>query len=200
MFKSEHGWVSVEGKDAYYQSIREGAPIPLADGQINARADGKRIVVPLRGGRLPRRCVKTNQLVSEDRIRRKMLYSCTPFIYFALLINILVVIILYYVLRKKVVLDLPLSREAQSAVTRNKIVAWSVFAVGLIMIFFGFAAVGGDEGTGIQVVLLGIFMILGALIFAALKAQVLRVVKIRGDNAWLTGAHKDFVASLPPYS
>ena len=47
MIKTDHGWVSAEAKDTYYQSLREGIAIPVHVGETNARRDGKRIVVPL---------------------------------------------------------------------------------------------------------------------------------------------------------
>jgi hypothetical protein len=198
MLMTEHGWVSAEGKDAYYQSIREGAPIPVADGQSNARADGNRIVIPISGGKLPQRCVKTNRPVTEDRVRNRPLYWCTPSIYFALLINLLVVIILYYALRKKVMLDVPLSREGQSLVTKHKLIAWGAFIVGLITMFWGFAFIA-DNAIALFGAFAGIGLLLSGLIYGAKKAVSLRVVKLEGDNAWLVGAHNDYIASLPRY-
>jgi hypothetical protein len=142
--------------------------------------------------------VKTNQPIADDRVRNRTLYWCTPSVYLALLINIIVVLILYYVLRKKVRLDLPLSREGQSLVTKNKLIAWVVFAVGLVALFWGFATVS-ESSSGLFAIFGGITALLGALVFGSRKAVLLRVTKIKGDNAWLAGAHKDFVASLPRY-
>ena len=65
MLRTEHGWVSGEARDTYYQTLREGLPLPMAGLPINGFADKKRIVVPAQGARLPRRCFKTNEAVTE---------------------------------------------------------------------------------------------------------------------------------------
>lgn len=200
LIKTEHGWVSAEGKDVYYQSIREGAPIPLATGQTNARADGKNIVVPIADGRLPHRCIKTNQPVTEDEVKRKALYWSTPAIFFAILINLLVVIILHYVLRKKVMIDIPLSRQGQAIVTKNKIIAWSAFFGGFALFITGMVAAGNQAGTAmIMLIPVGLLVLLFGLAFGVRKGCALRVVKLKEGNAWLAGASKEYLASLPSY-
>src|SRR3954469_9202137 len=47
MIQTEHGWVSAEGRDTYYQCLGEGVPLPHAGSAANARADGHRVVVPV---------------------------------------------------------------------------------------------------------------------------------------------------------
>jgi hypothetical protein len=200
MIKTEHGWVSAEGKDVYYQSLREGAPIPLASGQTNARADGKNIVVPVADARLPQRCVKTNQPVTEDDVKRKAFYWCTPAIFFAILINLLVVIILHYVFRKKVMIDLPLSRQGQAIVTKNKIIAWLTFFAGLAMFIAGMVSAGNEAGSAMLMLIpVGLVVLLFGLAFGGRKGVALRVVKLKNGNAWLAGASKEYLASLPSY-
>jgi hypothetical protein len=71
MIKTEHGWVSGEAKDTYYQSLREGLAIPVHVGETNARRDGKKFVVPLANPKLPARCVKTNTPVSSQEWKTK---------------------------------------------------------------------------------------------------------------------------------
>lgn len=198
MIKTEHGWVSAEGKDHYYQALREGAPIPVADGQTNARADGKYIVIPVNGGKLPLRCVKTNQPVTDDRASRKTLYWCTPWVFLAILANLIILAILYFVLRKKVIVDIPLSQEGQRIVTRHKTISWLSFFLGLGLLFWGIATVNTtDEGPIFMIA--GFLVMLGSLVYGGRKAQVLRVAKLRNGQAWLVGATPAFVGSLPKY-
>jgi hypothetical protein len=198
MIKTEHGWVSAEGKDHYYQALREGAPIPVADGQTNARADGKYVVIPVSGGKLPLRCVKTNQPVTDDRAPSKTLYWCTPWVFLALLANILILAILYFVLRKKVIVDIPLSVEGQRIVTRHKTIAWLSFFLGLGLLFWGITIVNtSDEGPIFMIA--GFLLMLGSLVYGGRKAQALRVAKLRNGQAWLVGATPAFVGSLPKY-
>jgi hypothetical protein len=198
MINTAHGWVSADGKDLYYQALREGGPIPLALGQTNAVARGKFIVVPATNARLPMRCVKTNQPVTEDDINRKALYWCTPAIYFALLLNLLVVIILNYVLRKKVMIDIPLSKEGRRIITRNLTIMWAAILGGLFLFIVGVASIDGpSEDALILLFPLGLLILLGGLIFGNRKGCALRVAKLKNGEAWLAGASRDYLASLP---
>lgn len=199
MIKTDHGWVSVDGKEMYYQSLREGASIPLADGLSNARADGKNIIIPIMGGRLPNRCVKTNQPVTETDVKRKALYWCHPAIFLTFLINILVVLILYYVLRKKVMIDIPLSQEGSRIVRKNKIISWALFLGGIALTVMGLMGINGPlDDAVVPAIPVGMLVLLFGIVFSGRKAVALRVVKLKGDEAWLGGASKEFVASLPP--
>ncbi len=198
LIKTEHGWVSAEGKDHYYQALHEGAPIPIADGQTNARADGKYIVIPVSGGNLPLRCVKTNQPVTEDRAMRKTLYWCTPWVFLALLANLLILAILYFVLRKKVIIDIPLSLEGQRIVTRHKTITWLSFFSGIAVIIWGIAT-AISTATGPIILIAGFLILLAALVYGGRKAHALRVAKLRNGQAWLVGATPAFVGSLPKY-
>ena len=69
MIKTEHGWVSAEGKDTYYQALREGIAPALAGAGVTAWRDGRRLVIPVRGARLPARCVKTNTPVAPGQYK-----------------------------------------------------------------------------------------------------------------------------------
>ncbi|ATC62644.1 hypothetical protein CMV30_00920 [Nibricoccus aquaticus] len=198
MLKTEHGWVSVEGKDTYYQSIREGAPIPLADGLCNARAHGKYIVIPVVGGKLPLRCIKTNQPVPENLAKRKTLYWCTPWVFLAILANILILAVLYFILRKKVVVDIPLSADGQREVTFKKTIAWLTFFAGIATIIWGGATINSTS-HGPIVFIAGFIILLASLVYGGRAAHALRVAKWKGGDAWLTGACPAFLASLPKY-
>ena len=199
MIKTDHGWVSVDGKEIYYQSLREGAPIPLADGLSNALADGKNIVIPAVGGRLPNRCIKTNQPVTETDVKRKALYWCKPLIYLAILINVLVVIILYFVFRKKVMVDIPLSKEGRGIVTKNKIIGWVTFVGGLAVMFVGFAGTANpSNNAGVMLIPIGLLVLLFGMVFLGRKGVALRVAKMKDGEAWLAGASKEYLAMLPP--
>jgi len=94
MIKTEHGWVSGEAKDTYYQSLREGLAIPVHASETNARRDGTKVVVPVANPRLPARCMKTNQPVSAAEQKEKPLYWATPWIYLTLFIGWIITLIL----------------------------------------------------------------------------------------------------------
>jgi hypothetical protein len=201
MIETEHGWVSAEGKELYHASLREGAPVPLAPGISNARADGKYIVVPATGARLPQRCVKTNNAVGDEDVEAKTLYWCSPYIYFALLANILILIILYFVFRKKISVEIPLSREGARIVRNHAIKAWALVIGGFVLFGYGMSQVFDQNGgLGGILAVLGIVVLLLGVVGGARRAVGLRVAKLRDGHAWLAGACPAFVASLPRYS
>ena len=194
LIQTEHGWVSAEGRDTYYQCLRENAPFPVPAGMTNARADGKRVVVPMGNPVLPRRCIKTNQAVGEEHVKRKVLYWCTPWVYLALLLNILIVLILYLILRKKVPIEIPLSEEGRKMLHKHAWIAAGVAGAGIL------CALAPVWASGLwAMVPLGIVLVLGACIYANIKATQLRPVKMKNGELWLAGASPEFVASLPAY-
>lgn len=195
MIQTKDGWVSAEGKDAYYQSLREGAPIPAADGVSNARRDRKYVVVPAGQPRLPLRCIKTNSPVTPAQCRRRTLYWYSPWIALSILISILIFLILYLVLRKKVVIEIPLSDAGRKRVRLHAAIAWlaGLGAIGLVVA--GFSA---PESLGLLAVA-GLLLFLAALVYGSYKGTALRVAKLRNGEAWLSGAGPEFLASLPPY-
>jgi hypothetical protein len=194
MIQTEHGWVSAEGRDTYYQCLREG--VPISTSSPNARADGRRIVVPATGARLPLRCIKTNEPVTEADVRARTLWWCPPLVIFTILLNLLITLILYFVLRKSVKLDIPLSRRGRQIVRRNALIAFAAGALGFALVIFPIAS--GEERYLVWLPA-GAVVVIGALIFGALQGTALRIVKFKNQEVWLAGAGRDYLASLPRY-
>lgn len=199
MIETEHGWVSAEARDTYYQCLREGVPFPVAEGASNARADGSKIVIPVKGGQLPMHCVKTNQAVSAADLKRKKLYWCTPFVFIAILLNLLIVIILYYIFRKKVQLDIPISPEGKRIIRKHAFISIGTALGGVLVVILGAAFTSTSSPAFGGLILLGVLLCLGGLIYAGRKAAALRVAKVKNGEAWLAGACPEFIASLPAY-
>jgi len=196
MIQTERGWVSVEGKDVYYQSLREGAPIPVAEGVSNARRDGKKFVVPLAGPQLPARCVKTGEPTGLDGIKPKTLYWCTPWVFLAFIIIRLLGLILYFVLRKKIVLHIPISPAGKTRMRKHGFIATGICLGGVALGVLG----AMDIDHYFWLLILGIFALLVGLFYASFKASALRVTKLKNGEAWLAGACPEFLAALPPYA
>lgn len=200
MIQTEHGWVSADARDGYYQSLREGVPITAAPGVSNARADGKRVVVPIRDARLPMRCVKTNQPVTEAEMIRKKLYWCSPYVMLTILLSLIVVLILYLVLRKSMMLDIPLSAEGKRIIRKNVMIGCGITLGGLALCIVPLTLSGpAGAATGLSVAV-GIITFLVGLIYISRKSAAIRVLKMKNDEAWLTGACPEFIASLPSYN
>ncbi len=199
MIKTSHGWVSAEGKDRYYQSLREGVAPSTAEGLANARRDGKRLVVPVLGAKLPSRCVKTNAVLTEAEAitsaKERTLYWCTPWAALSILLNLLVYLVLYLVLRKKVKLSIPLGAGGRSIINKHRLIAWATGLGGLGLIIYGFANI--DTLAGL--IVLGFVFLLGALIYGSIKGTALRPTKIKNGYVWLAGAGPEYLAELPPY-
>lgn len=193
MIQTEHGWVSGEAKDTYYQSLREGAAIPMHVGETNARRDGKKVVVPVTNPKLPPRCMKTNQPVGAKEQKERAFYWAPSWILFTILISLLITLILYLILRKKVMMAAPISATASRKITLINLGAVFMLISGL------FVAIGGFANEAPIIGVLGLVMIVGALVLSALKGQRVRITKIHNGEAWISGAGPEFLASLPSY-
>ena len=108
-------------------------PLPVPEGMDNARADGKRIVVPAANPKLPQRCVKTNQEVTPAEIKKRKLYWYPPLIAVTILLSVLIFLILYLVLRKKVEVDIPLSKAGRKIVLKNGAITWGLVLGGIFV-------------------------------------------------------------------
>ncbi len=196
MIQTAHGWVSTEGKDVYYQALREGVS-PATIGTATAVwRDGKRIVVPIDNPRLPGRCVKTNAMVAANQYTTKKLYWVHPAVYLSILVSLLITIILCLALRKKLTLEIPLSAAGRAKIRTNAVLAVVGFLVGVALIIWPIAA--GAEGL-FWLMAVGLVTVLASLIFGNIKATALRVTRLRDGKAWIAGAGPEFLASLPPY-
>jgi hypothetical protein len=195
MIETEHGWVSAEARDTYYQCLRESVPFPVPDGASNARADGKRIVVARNNPVLPQRCVKTNAPVLPEQVNRKKLYWAPSWIALLLLLNVLILLIVYFIVRKGVMLDIPLSGEGRAMVRKNAGIGLGIAALGLALVVTGIA-----KEAYVILILPGVVATLVGIIYAAFKGSTLRIAKLTTHEVWLTGASAAFLASLPPYA
>ena len=109
-------WVCADCKPGYVQRLKEG--VGASHGQVWRHKN--RLVKPL-DGPLPDCCAKCGASASGRPLKRTAWY-CTPWVYLLLLINLLVVLIVYLVLRKRVNLEIPLCEDhrKQSSPARPK--------------------------------------------------------------------------------
>ncbi|HEY4300009.1 MAG TPA: DUF4339 domain-containing protein [Candidatus Didemnitutus sp.] len=192
MIRTEHGWVSAEGKDVYYQCLREGVPLPVGAGLVNARADGKRIVVPVANPRLPTRCVKTNQAATFPQTKTRTLYWYPPLIALTFLLSFLIFLVLYLVLRKPLKIEIPLTKAGKWQIVRNGFITLGIIVSGIAFMFLA-------NLWGAWPIFAGLAIIVGGFVFGVLKGGVLRITKMKNGEAWLAGASPEFLASLPAY-
>lgn len=197
MIQTAHGWVSAEGKDTYYQALREGVSPTTVGSAISAWRDGNRIVVPIDNPRLPARCVKTNAMVAANDFVTKKLYWEQPLVYLSILISILITLILVLALRKKLVLEIPLSAEGRAKIRTNAVLSIVGFLAGVALIIWPIAA---SNDALLWLIAVGVVAVIGSLVFGSRKATALRVTRMRDGKAWVAGASPEFLASLPPFN
>jgi serine/threonine protein kinase len=179
-----------DGNTGAQKSAAESVVSSPAPEAINARADGKLLVLPLKDPRMPLRCVKTNQPVTMAELRRKELEWIPPIIWLSLLLTPIAFIILYVLFRRIVRIDVPLSTRG-----RRRVI-WPSF-IALALVISGVCLVAMRTNTGL--LLLGVIAVPAAVIYVLVKGQTLRLIKIENDAVWLAGACPEFLAELPVY-
>jgi len=179
--------VCAECKPMAVQSLREGASLPS---KHTAWREGKRVVAHNQSS-LPARCYKCNQEVATAPITRK-LYWHPPAYYLFIFFNFIVYVIVAIIVRKRATLDVYLCEQHTQRRKYFMIGGWAGALLGILMVI-----VGAGENIG-WLVVLGIVLFLGATIAGIAGSQLARPSRIKGDTIWLTGAGKEFRASLPP--
>ena len=173
---------------------RAATVVPVDVDAPNVMRQGNKVVIPKSGAIFPSRCVKTNEPVTEDEVKKETYYWCTPWVALSILLSLLVTVILYIVLRKKVLVKVPISAAGRANVQKHKRNILGLVVVGIALVVVDFSI---PQAMGWSA--LGLLMVLVALIYAAVKGTALRIVKMENDRVWLKGACPAFLESLPRF-
>lgn len=192
LIKTEHGWVSAEGRDTYFRSIREDAPLVLADADSNVKADGRLILAPRYDAQFPLRCIKTNQRVDETQVRRKVLYPFPVAIFLTLIAGPLFFVIFYFCCRQKVEVYVPVSDRGRAAVRTHQLVGFGLLLASTALFVVGLV----HDHHPLTVT--GLAVLLCSLLYLRTKGRLIRVARYEADNLWLAGACPDYLRSLRP--
>jgi hypothetical protein len=122
------------------------------------------------------------------------LYWHPPLFYLLILLNLILYVIVAIFVRKKATVDVYLCHRHARRRKYFIIAGWSGAGLGIAMIIGGFAT-NEDVVTG-----LGGLIILPAIIVGLIGASLTRATRIKGDTVWLSGAGREFLASLPPWT
>jgi uncharacterized protein YneF (UPF0154 family) len=155
------------------------------------RAEGDFLVVAS-GTVLPPLCVKTNQPVSQRDLVRKQFDWCSPWVALLILVNLLVLIIVYFIVRKRCSLTFGLAPQVRKAYRRRMLV--KIAAV--IALFFAIpfsAALDSNIAIVIVVVLL-----LAGIVALFIGNSPLRVTKYREGMFWIKGFSPEYLAGFKP--
>lgn len=160
---------------------------------------GKQLVMH-RYAKLPDRCVKSNEPTTR-RLRRKLSWH-HPAVFFVLLLNLLIYVIVAFSVRKQATIYIGLSDRWFRKRRRAILLGWSSALLGLVT-FIGSLMIVSDlrvksewAGWGI---LLGVIMMIGGTIYGIYGSQIVAPVRITNDFIWLRGVHPAFLADLPEW-
>lgn len=154
------------------------------------RADGKHLIVT-NGSALPMRCLKCNAECGEADVRiTKKLHFASPWIYVLLLVNIIVLVIVYYIVRKPVEISFSRCHLHAKVLSKNR----SICGISLII-----ALISGIIGISYELPALTILALISLVTFLIVLIRVTNavvLVKHHKGEFWLKGAGPDFLHSF----
>lgn len=153
------------------------------------------VLVMHRNAPLPDICLKSNQ-PAKWRIRRNLQWH-HPALTLSILAGVLVYLILAMCLTKRATIQLPLSEEWYQLRRRRIIFAWAAGLAGLAVFGSGFLlALEPGRGGFVWLLIVGLVVIVGALIYGQYATALVRPQKITDQYIWLNGVHPDFLDRL----
>jgi len=180
--------VCAQCKPVFLQRLKEGAALPAAS---NLWQLGKKLIA--RSETIfPDRCVKCNAPANGYRLKRQLFWM-HPAYYLFIFCNLLILLIVYMIVRKKAVVHIGLCEAHRAKRKNGLVIGWS--SLGLAVVLFILAGVVGSGWF----VLAGFLALLIGGITGAVMARTVTPAKIDKEYVWLTGVHKDFLTELPEW-
>lgn len=138
---------------------------------------------------LPDRCVKCNTPAEGLRLRRNLSWHPSGW-YVLLLISIPIYVIAALIVRKTAKIEIGLCANHKSRRRRAIAVGWVLSLAGLGLLVYGISAEIG------WVLLIGVVLLLGGLIYGLVGAQTVVPSRIDQQYVWLKKVHPDYLADL----
>jgi hypothetical protein len=168
---------------------RMAAPSPISPfAAPTPRVQGKLLIIR-DGDVLPRYCVKTNQPVTVVEMRTKEFTWCSPLVGLLMLISGPLLILVYFLARKRFYLTFGLSDELRQRY-RYIYLAKVIAAVAL----FFTMPLSAAAGNVVPVIVLILFI--GAVVSLFLGNSPLAATNYRNGEFWITGCSKNFLATV----
>ncbi len=188
VIKLNNSWVCAQCKPIFLQRLSEGA----APSGVSLWRQGRRLVTRSETP-FPDRCVKCNAPANGFRLKR-ILYWAHPAYLLLLLCNILILLIVYLIVRKKAVLNIGLCEQHQTRRKTGLIVGWTGTLVGIVLLI-GAAVI--ESGW---MALTGVAVLLFSWIYGGVRASTVAITKMNKENVvWVRGVHPDFLNQLPEW-
>ncbi|HTU68620.1 MAG TPA: hypothetical protein VMF52_21955 [Steroidobacteraceae bacterium] len=172
------------------QASMASRPVSAGAGE-NVWRDGS-VVVMLHGASLPHRCVKCNQ-PAEEPVKTRTVYYAHPAIYLLLLINFLILLIVYLVVRKKGEIDPGLCAHHRQRRLLGLTLGWGGFFGGVVVLILGVAS-----DTAVAAIA-GMLMMIGAIVAGMVWGRFVYPKKITKEEIRLAGFCSEYVVELPEY-
>ncbi len=180
-------WVCAGCKPRYVQQLKEG--VGVGHGQVWRF---KRQMVKALDSPLPDCCARCGAPPTGKPLKRTA-WWCPSWVYVLILINLIVVLIVYLVLRKRVDLEMPLC-DLHRARRRNLLLAcWgtALASIGGIV-----AAIASDHP---EYIIIPILLMIVAAIAGSMISPVLTPAKVKDGYVWLNGVKRDYLQTLPEW-
>lgn len=149
------------------------------------RADGKFLVIKT-DAILPKRCIKTNQPVDDPPVTRK-LYWAPPWVFVLILVNLIVLLIVYMIVRKECRVTYYISREQKNRRRIKLAAGWGVFVLSIIT--FGVGV--GNEWPILAVA--SALAWLASIIALIMFANVIAPTKHKDGEFWIKGVCQEYL-------
>jgi hypothetical protein len=161
-----------------------------------------KFLVMRRGAELPARCIKTNQPVNGSWFKVTFSWH-PPGIYFVLLFNFVIYLIVALSVRKTATVHLGVAEAILQKRNKRILYSWIAALVGLVAFFASLAFATNESGMSsfaMGTFLIAILLILGGAIFGSSTASQLVQVNYIGDEyIWLKGVCQEYLAMLPEW-
>jgi hypothetical protein len=151
------------------------------------------VLVIRKGSTLPNHCVTCNRPTGNRW--QKTFHWVPSWVYFMILAQLLIYLIVYYSVRKSADLALPLCEDHSEKRKRDTALAWLLVCGGLVLMFASIAAADSPRLLT-AVFALAIAGVVSGAVFST-RANVVKPVKIDRDHVWLKKVSPDFLAALP---
>lgn len=172
------------------KAVDNSPPGPTPQG---AWADGDLLLVTP-NAEFAQRCVKCNAPVNDFRkVTRLSWYP--SWAYLALLIGPLPFIVVALVCRKRLTVTISVCEEHRRQRQQAILITWISFGMGFALCVIAVAANHGP--TSAVAGLIGFGMMIGGLIYGAIRSRLIWPKQITKEYAWVKGCCPEFLADCP---
>lgn len=180
--------VCAQCKPIFLQRMAEAATMPSTGSlwRHNSRLVTRTETV------FPDRCVKCNAPAGGFRLKRTLYWSHPAYL-LLLLCNLLILLIVYLIVRKKAIVHIGLCEQHRSRRKLGITILLSSVGLGLVLLI---CAAGFGSGW---LAAIGVVVLLGGAITGGIMARTVTPTKIDKEYVWLSGVNRDFMADLPEW-